>query len=185
MTEYLPGIYFLTGSTFLHFPYFRDEEQKEIIYNQIKKIKKELGIKICAFSIQINHYHILFETNNVRDVEMIKKYIHGGVSRIYRQKYRMKYKEMWGSMKTIKVFSLEMYWKIIGYIAGNLLKHKEVGTFEELFLDSFSCYSHFVGKYGEEMMREIIYSVLITDEDENGLVDAEEMKKVRLGRVPN
>ena len=30
-------------------------------------------------------------------------------------------------------------------------------------------------------MREIIYSVLITDEDENGLVDAEEMKKLDWG----
>lgn len=147
MSGYLPGVYFLTGSTFLHFPYFCDDEQKEVVYNQIKKAREKLRIKICAFSIQINHYHLLFETHDEKDVEILKRYIHGGVSRIYRQ-----------------------------------IKHKEVGTFEELLLNPFSCFDYFVGKYGESMMKDVIYSVLISDEDENGTVDMRAMKEVRFRR---
>ena len=52
--------YFLTSSTFLHYPYFKEDQQKQILLNQIKKVKKELGVPVTAYSIAINHQHSLF-----------------------------------------------------------------------------------------------------------------------------
>ena len=88
----------------------------------------------------------------------------------------MKYKEMWQSSKALRVTSEEMDWKVTGYIIGNLLKHKEVNTFKELRNDPFSSYSHTAEKYGEELARELVYSVIDTSEDGDGLVDMGDLR---------
>jgi len=66
------------------------------------------------------------------ELAKVKQLMHGGLTFAYREKYKMKYADMWQSKKTLLIASDEMDWKTTGYIIGNLLKHKEVSTFEEL-----------------------------------------------------
>ncbi|OIO08676.1 hypothetical protein CO115_02245 [Candidatus Falkowbacteria bacterium CG_4_9_14_3_um_filter_36_9] len=66
------SIYFLIDSTFIHFPYFRIDEQKTIVLNQIKKIKTQLGIPISDYCILTNHYHIKFYLKNGLDLKRVK-----------------------------------------------------------------------------------------------------------------
>lgn len=180
MPEYSPGIYFLTGSTFLHYPYFKDDQDKEILLDQIKKLKKEKGIQICAYSIQMNHYHIIINAKTDTDVALVKQYMHGGTSHRYRLRHKNVYNEIWGTKKTIRVWNEDMYWKIIGYVCGNLLKHRELGTFEELKDSWFSSYGYFARKYGDEMMKEIVYRVIDVDENAENSIEMEEMKEVKI-----
>jgi len=183
MVNFPKGIYFLTGSTFLHYPYFKLEEQKDIVLRQIQKLKKDKGIQICAFSIQMNHYHILFYAKRETDVATVKQYMNGGTSFVYNKIYKKKYTNMWGTMKTIRVWNEQMYWKIIGYVNGNLLKHREVGTFEELYETEFSSYKYFVEKYGHDMMKEIIYKVVDVGESAEGEVGVEGLKNLKV-KIP-
>lgn len=125
-------IYFLTGTTFLHYPYFKTLEQKEILLKQLEKVWVKLKISVPVFSIAINHYHIKFYLKDGLNLPKIKQTIHGGTSYEYQKRFKMKYKEMWQSSRVYQVVNEEADWKITGYIAGNLLKHKEVSTFEEL-----------------------------------------------------
>jgi len=172
--------YFLTGSTFLHYPYFREYEQKQILLNQIKKVKKKLGVDVSAYSIAINHYHLKFFLESGLLLSKIKQILHGGTASEYKKKCKMKYKEMWQSSKALRVTSEEMDWKVTGYIIGNLLKHKEVNTFQELKNDPFSSYSHTAEKHGEEFARELVYSVIDASEDGDGIVDMGELKGKRI-----
>ena len=126
------SIYFLTGSTFLNYPYFKTNKQKQIVLDQIKKVRNKLKIPIIAFSIAINHYHLKFYLEKGLELAKVKQLMHGGLTFAYREKYKMKYADMWQSKKTLLIASDEMDWKTTGYIIGNLLKHKEVSTFEEL-----------------------------------------------------
>lgn len=176
-------VYFLTGSTFLHYPYFKEPEDKEILLNQISKIKEKLGVKICAYSIQINHYHLMFYTKSDKDVEKIKQYMHGGTSFIFKKRRKLKYKEMWGSQKTLQVWSEETYWKILGYICGNLLKHKEVSIFDELSISPFSSYSYMIDKYGKDFVQQMIYNIIDVDEDASGELDFKELKNSKV-KIP-
>jgi len=185
MTYYSPGVYFLTGSTFLHKPYFKYPEQKQILLDQISKLKREKDIQICAFSIQINHYHLVFYSRKENEVSIVKQYMHGGTSFLYRKMCKIDKKDLWGSKKTIYIKSLEMYWKIIGYVCGNLLKHKEVSTFEELKSNPFSSYEHFVRKYGDDMVREIIYRVIEIEEETEGDINVKEMNGCSLKYIPD
>lgn len=182
MVDYPKGVYFLTSSTFLHYPYFQDAEQKEIVLNQIKKLKKERDIQICSFSIQINHCHLIFYVKKEKDVTLVKQLMHGGTSYFYRKKYRMKYQELWGTQKIMRIWSNEMYWKIVAYVCGNLLKHREVGTFGELKANPFSSYGHFAEKYGDDFMKEGIYRIIDVAEDADGGPNWDDIKQARLAR---
>lgn len=189
-------IYFLTGSTFLHYPYFKENEQKQIVLNQIQKVKNILknnprlkpgrnNILLhfsggLVYSIAINHYHLKFYLENGLLLAKIKQIMHGGTTFEYRKRYKMNYKYMWQNSKVIRITSEEMDWKVTGYIIGNLLKHREVNTFEELKNNHFSSYPEIVEKYGEEFARELIYSVIDVDENGNSLVDFKELKLKKL-----
>jgi len=165
------SVYFLTDSTFLHFPYFRTDAQKQIVLSQVKKISKKLGVPVSDYSIAINHYHLKFYLKLGSDLAHIKQLMRGGVSYEYRKIYQVPYKEMWQTRKVIRISSERMNWKVSGYIIGNLLKHKEVGTFKELKQDKFSSYWYMAEKYGDNAMRELVYSVIDVDEDVWGVVD--------------
>ncbi|MCK5122628.1 MAG: transposase [Candidatus Pacebacteria bacterium] len=176
------SIYFLTGATFLHYPYFKTSEQKEIVLEQIKKVKNKLKIPIIAFSIAINHYHLKFYLEKGLDLAKVKQLMHGGLTFVYRKKYKMKYEDMWQSSKTLLITSDEMNWKTTGYIVGNLLKHKEVSIFEELKKDPFSSYRFTAEKYGDENIQELIRKVINVSEDVEGEVDFKDLKKLNVIR---
>ncbi|MBU1895828.1 transposase [Patescibacteria group bacterium] len=183
MVQYPQGVYFLTGSTFLHFPYFKTEEEKEILLNQIIKLQKEHSIEICAYSIQINHYHLLFKINKENEVALVKKIMNGGTSFVYQKKYKMKYSTMWGTQKTIRIWNQKMYWNVVAYICGNLLKHREIGTFEELKNNIFFSYGYFADKYGEKFIKEGIYKVIDVVEGAEGEVNWQDLKSVKWVRM--
>ncbi len=189
-------IYFLTCSTFLHYPYFREDEQKQIVLNQIEKVQNLLKdnhrLKPCRssllphfdkeliYSIAINHYYLKFYLENGLLLAKIKQVMHGGTTFEYKKRYKMHYKDMWQSSKIIRIISEEMDWKVTGYIIGNLLKHKELSTFEELAENPFSSYQKIVTEYDEEFARELVYSVINVDENADGVIDVKELIKSRL-----
>ena len=176
------SMYFLTGSTFLHYPYFKTSEQKQIVLEQIKKIKNKLKIPITAFSIAINHYHLKFYLEKGLNLAKVRQLMHGGITFEYKKEYKMKYEEMWQSKKALVVTSDKMDWKITGYIIGNLLKHKEVSIFDELKNNPFSSYKFVVEKYGDECAQELIRKVIDVDENVEGEVDMTGIEKINIFR---
>ena len=176
------SVYFLTGSTFLHYPYFKTSEQKQIVLEQIKKIKERFKISITAYSIAINHYHLKFYLEKGLDLAKIKQLMHGGITFKYKKEYKMKYDEIWQSSKTLLITSDNMDWKITGYVIGNLLKHKEVGTFDELKNNSFSSYKFVAEKYGDECAQELIRNVININENTEGEIDFKNLGKLNIVR---
>lgn len=169
------AIYFLTDSTFLHFPFFNTDEKKDIIYNQFKKISNKFGVPISDYSIAINHFHIKFYLDSGKTLGKIKQILRGGISYELRKNFDIPYKEIWQSRKVFIVYNEESNWRVSGYIIGNLLKHKEVSTFGELRDNKYSSYWYIAKKYGEDTAKSMVYSVINTDEDSFGGVDIESL----------
>ncbi|KKW01422.1 MAG: hypothetical protein UY52_C0025G0005 [Parcubacteria group bacterium GW2011_GWC2_49_9] len=167
--------YFLTGSTFLHFPYFRSIGQKYLVLRQIGTIQKRFNLSEVVYSISINHYHMKFFLDNGLDLAKVKQIMHGGTSYIYRKQYGMWHKEMWQSQRTLVVTSEAMDQKVTGYIIGNLLKHKEVSTFHELAASPFSSYGSIARKYGDEYARRLVSSIIDVSESSEGQLDTREL----------
>lgn len=174
------SIYFLTDSTFLHFPYFNTADKKQVVLNQIKKINKQLNIPISDYSIAINHFHLKFYLDNGLKLKKVKQLLRGGISYEYRKRHKVPYKEMWQTRKIIVIKPEKMNWKVSGYIIGNLLKHKEVSTFKELKRNRFSSYWHMANKYGDKEMKELVRSVIDVDEDKWGEVDPGSLGKINI-----
>ncbi|MFH1822770.1 MAG: transposase [Patescibacteria group bacterium] len=172
------SIYFLTDSTFLHFPYFNNDAKKQIVLNQIIKINKKLGIPISDYSIAINHYHLKFYLQNGLNLSKIKQLLRGGISYEFRKRYNVPYKDMWQTRKLVVVFSEKANWRITGYIIGNLLKHKEVSTFRDLRNNKFSSYWYIADKYGEKVAKELVYGVIDIDESADNELNMEELNDV-------
>ncbi len=173
------SIYFLTDSTFLHFPYFRTDEQKLVVLNQIKKLNTSLGIPISDYSISINHYHIKFYLKEGLKLKKVKQLLRGGISYEYNKSFKRPYSDMWQSRKVIWIKSERMNWNVSGYIVGNLLKHKEVGTFQELKSNLFSSYYYKIEMYGEEEAQDLVRGVIDIDEDSRGGVDLAQLSELK------
>lgn len=174
--------YFLTSTTFLHYPYFREFTQKQILLNQINKIVELLPLdnNEMIYSIAMNHFHLKFYLENGLVLAKIKQLIHGGTSFQYKKRYPIKHKELWQGSHVLRITSKSMDWKVTGYIIGNLLKHKEVNTFEELQENPYSSYRMFVDKYGKEAAEQLVYQVIDVDEQNNGLIKLTELNRIKL-----
>ena len=178
------SIYFLTGSTYLHYPYFKEAPQKQLLLNQFQRISQELGVKISAFSIAINHYHLLIFLDEGKKITKIKKYLHGAVGHFYREKWPLKTEQFWHGSQFYLVNKEDVYWKILGYVIGNLLKHKEVGTFEELKNNPFSSYRHIAEKYDDEFAQNLVREVINLEENEDNLIDLKTLWKNKFFHTP-
>jgi REP element-mobilizing transposase RayT len=172
--------YFLTGSTFLHYPYFNVPEKKLILLNQIRKIKEKFNLAQLDYSIAINHYHLKFHLKNGNDLANIKKILHGGTSFLYKQKYDLKYKDIWQPPKTVKIFSDEVSWKVTGYIIGNLIKHKEVSKIDQLEENVFCSYKKFIQEYNKETAKDLIHRVINVYENADNWVDFKELENLKI-----
>ncbi len=165
------AIYFLTDSCYLHFPYFRYSEQKQIVLNQIKKLTTKFNIPVIAYSISINHYHLKFYLEKNSDISRVKKILRGGISFEYRKRYKVPYKEMWQSRKILIINNEKSNWRTTGYIIGNLLKHKEVSTFKDLKNCIYSSYCYTVKSIGDSEAQNLVRLVINVEEDKWGVVD--------------
>jgi len=172
--------YFLTGSTFLHYPYFKLEQQKQVFLNQMQKAEERYGIKISDYSIAINHYHLKFNLDKSAKLAGIKQLLHGGTTYNYKKLFPMKYKEFWQSFRSLIVETNETDMKVTGYIIGNLLKHKEVNTFDELKDNPFSSFKIFTEKNGEEFARQLVYQVIDINENNEGEINLKDFKNIQI-----
>ena len=80
--------YFLTNSTYLHYPYFKQPDQKQIVLNSIKKLQSKYSIPVQDFSIAINHSHLMFYADKGKKVSFVKRFLKNNVSREYRESYQ-------------------------------------------------------------------------------------------------
>ena len=154
--------------------------KKQIVLNQIKKLNTELKIPISAYSIAKNHFHVKFYLENGLFLSKVKQLLRGGISYEYNKEYKKPYKEMWQTLKTVVINSESMNWKVSGYIIGNLLKHREVSTFNELKENKFSSFWYMAEKYGYEEMTDLVRRVIVVDENAEGGVDYKELSDLSI-----
>jgi len=177
--------YFITTSTFLHFPYFIYDDQKQIVLDRLREMEIKLNIEIKAFSIAMNHFHYVTFLQKGELYSKIKQFMNGGISCLYGKRFSKKYKQMWQGTKAIIINNEKSYWMILGYIIGNLLKHRRVSTFQELYNNKYSSYKSFVDEHDEEFARELVYRVINVEEDSEASVDVKSFEKIGIQDMLN
>lgn len=101
---------------------FEEEEDKNKYMKIIKKTKEEIEITILAYCIMNNHVHILFYTNDVRQ---ITKFMHK-VNLVYAKYYNKKYKRIGyvfrDRFKTQPICTERYLYTCVKYIHNNPVK---------------------------------------------------------------
>lgn len=164
----------------MHYPYFKQPDQKQIVLNSIKKLQSEYNIPIQDFAIPMNHQHLMFYADKGEKVTFVKRFLKNNVSREYKKVYKVPYSEMWHSTRVFYIKDDKMFWGVRGYITGNLLKHKEVSTFQELYDNPFSSFKYTADKFGFDALKELVKSVIEVKEDPYGEVDAKGIEELKL-----
>ena len=167
------SFYFVTSKTFLGEKFFNDYNKKKIVLEQIYKAIKKLNIPVYAYSIAQNHHHTLLYFDDFKKHSKFKQIVNGGSAFLYNKKYRARNEsgKMWLDSKSLIVYNQKSLLRVIGYIAGNLLKHKEVKSFKELKQCPFSSYRQLVEQIGDEEAGDIVRRVIRIEEDNDYLID--------------
>jgi hypothetical protein len=170
------SFYFITSKTFLSVKLFNTHDKKKIILNQIRKAVNLLNISIYAYSIAENHYHVLLYFDDFNKHNKFKQIVNGGSAFLYNKNFpREKIGKMWLDSKTLLIYNQESLFRVIGYIAGNLLKHQEAKNFLELKLNPFSNYRQLAKEYGDEVSEDMVRRVIKIKEDEDFLINLDEV----------
>ena len=119
----------------------------------------------------MNHHHLIFHADRGGKVSLVKRFLKNNVSREYRKIYQVPYSEMWHSTRVFWIKDEKMFWGVRGYVAGNLLKHKEASSFQELYDNPFSSFKYTADKFGFDTLTELVKSVIEVKEDSYGEVD--------------
>ena len=148
--------YFVTRSTFSREKLFNSDNEKRIILNRLISSQKKFNFSLNAFSILANHYHYLIFLPQGNILPKLEQFIAGGSA--YELNHlanvsRRVWSEYWE-----KVVNEENLEKILGYILGNLLKHKEISDFNELQVSPFSSYRQAIIRYGKEAVEDLVLS---------------------------
>lgn len=171
--------YFMTNAAFLHRPYFRQDEQKQLVKNFLKELQERWRVSIQAYAIPMNHNHLMFYAGEEGRVTFVKKFLKGNITREYRRMWGEPGQEIWQSTKVYWMRDDDSYWRVIGYIVGNLIKHKEVSTFRELYEYPYSSFKYVVDTYGWGEAIRMVKEVIDAPEDAYGVVDFKKLKSLR------
>jgi putative transposase len=173
-------IYFLTSRTYKEICYFNNDSKKEILKSVLIKSIKRFNIKIYAWVIIDNHYHLLFDikrkfpssqfanpggdelgnseitskdnfASKYQLVEFIRK-IHKDSSRILNKIDNTPKRKIWYQYWDHCIRDEEDFYKHFNYIHNNPIKHKKVRNIEELYKYKYSSFNNWIKKKGREWM---------------------------------
>lgn len=161
-TKFNNSYYFITNHTFLHKPYFNTDHKKDILLNQLIKIKKEFHIPFYTYSIVDNHYHALIYLKRWDQLEKIMQLIHGRSSYELNKQEKIE-RSIWGKYWSKIIEDRKSFVNILGYIIGNPLKHNTVHNFNELEQYKYCSFQKTKKELGEDICKNMIYDIIEFD----------------------
>ena len=140
--------YFITGAIYKRRCLLADPELKQALLALITKNFQKVGWRLNAYVILDNHYHLLAISNKGKDLPMLIKAIHGGSSRIIRQKVACEL-PVWWSYWDYCLRDERDYYTKLNYLLMNPIKHGYVSDLNDY---PFSSFPDRLVKIGREAM---------------------------------
>ena len=163
--------YFVTCRTREKIPFFDTEDKKDILLNILKEKTVHFDIRLKAWVIMKNHYHLLFRINNKETLPLFIGQINGRSSKEINSLDKVKGRSIWYNYWDRFPRNEVDFYSYFNYIHINPLKHGEVSLSDKVIkiqdevwrlnADSttdfhtaltqykYSSYSFYLRKYGE------------------------------------
>jgi putative transposase len=153
------SIHFLTVVTANRRKFFVRKEFCQVLMKKFSQTAHKFSSCLYAFAICSNHYHLVFHISDGRNRGKMIQAINGGFSFQLRQDYQF-IGNIWGNKWLRFVDSEKSFWRVLGYVMGNPLKHRIVKNFDQLAEFPFSSFGSFAKKHGRSFAENLVRDVI-------------------------
>ena len=158
---YLDGkIYFVTSSTFRKASFFDTDSKKRLLKERMISAAERYEVRIFAWVILPNHYHILFQFKHKQNLPGFIGYNNGGSSFRLNSVENRRGRQIWWNYWDNCIRDKITFYKRFNYIHYNPVKHDYVKRCEDY---SFSSYNYYLKKFEKEYMDSIFEQYPIVD----------------------
>lgn len=152
--------YIITSSIYQRHHLLHKEGHKEFLRDQLKAIVTEFNLKLTAWVILDNHYHILIKSKTGAELPKAIGRLHGRVSFELNKRDRSQGRQLWHNYWDTCIRSERDYWTRFNYIHHNPVKHGYVSRMEDW---SSSSYRWYLEHKGEEWLADVFRRYPIID----------------------
>ncbi len=153
-------IYFVTARTIVGVDIFNSNTKKNILRRAIKTSGEKYGIKVYAWVILDNHYHLLFNIPNGDNLPSYVGEIHGKSSIIVNKLDNTAGKKIWSNYWDTCIRNESDFWKRFNYIHQNPVKHKHCKEMKQYLFSSLGVW---IERKGVEWINDLFEKYIIID----------------------
>lgn len=143
-------IYFITARTIDKKLRFNNDKQKRLFCLCLKAGLQNLNIKIYAWVLLSNHYHLLIKINEKENLSKFINYINGKSSYELNKSEDINGRKIWYQYFDRCIHSEKDFWMRFNYIHNNPIKHSYIKNPDKLHLYRFSSYNQWLKKNSKE-----------------------------------
>jgi putative transposase len=141
--------YIISASTLNHAPLLHSEQAKAWTRDKLKTLIAEFGIRLLAWVILDDHYHLLLRMHHGHDLPHFTGRLHGSVSRQINIWDAVTGHQVWHNYWDTCVRDEPGLWTRFNYIHQNPVKHGYVRKVEDW---PFSSYDYYLRTKGQEWL---------------------------------
>ena len=141
--------YIISASTLNHAHFLASKRAKVLVRDKLKSLIVAFDIKLRAWVILNNHYHLLLKTNRGKDLSRFFGQLHGSSSRQINLWDGTVGRQVWHNYWDTCIRDEAGLWTRFNYIHHNPVKH---GYVQELEDWPFSSYHHYLGSKGQDWL---------------------------------
>ncbi|MBD3359985.1 MAG: hypothetical protein GF365_04755 [Candidatus Buchananbacteria bacterium] len=157
-------IYFISCRTFKKHHLFNSKDKINIIKNRIDLAVIKYEVKLFAWVILFNHYHLLLEIKHGLNLSKMINFINGGTSYDLNKLENKSGRKIWANYWDYCIRDEKDFWTHFNYIHQNPIKHGLVKNLEELKDYEYCSYQWFLKEKGEEWLSDCFINYPVRDD---------------------
>ncbi len=155
--------YFISCRTFKRQHFFNSNDEMKVLKNRIDLTVSKYKVKLFAWVILSNHYHVLLEIKDGSDLAKIINFINGGSSYDLNKLENKSERKIWSNYWDYCVRDERDFWTHFNYIHQNPIKHGLVKDLEGLKNYEYSSYGWWLKQKGEEWLSDCFMNYPVKD----------------------
>ncbi len=145
--------YAITGSIYQRRRLLEPPGHKELIRDQLKALVPEFDLRLAAWVVLDNHYHILVKSETGAKLSRFFGRLHGRTSFELNGRDGKRGRQVWHNFWDTCIRDEKDYWVRFNYIHHNPVKHGYVAQPVDW---RYSSYRYYLEHYGEEWLSDVL-----------------------------
>jgi putative transposase len=142
-------IYFIVSRTLEGIKYFNNSEKKNLLQDCLFEAVNKYGVKLYSWVILDNHYQIVIEIPEGKELSLLIKEINGKSSYLLNKFENKEGRKIWYQYREKIIGDENSFWTHINYNHHNPVKHGYVEVMEKY---EWSSYGDYLKTYGKEFL---------------------------------